>query len=173
MDESKNIFLPSKNMRAEPSHSDLSQEREWTYFWQLQTTLFAAILCVNFIAYVSKIIKIASAFYTLVRKEAQKYQARAAYLIDFSFQSLSIMKHWAHRFNNPKQKSSTMKRCSEGSERNRRGIRFPAAVFARIADSDGWDSDTARGINIEKGGCNSHLFLCVSFISACHLVIHD
>ena len=41
--------------------------------------------------------KMASEFYTLVRKEAQEYQERAAYLIDSGCQSASIMERWIRR----------------------------------------------------------------------------
>ena len=41
--------------------------------------------------------KMASEFYTLVRKEAQEYQERAMYLIDSGCQSPSIMERWIHR----------------------------------------------------------------------------
>ena len=48
--------------------------------------------------------KMASEFYTLVRKEAQEYQERAMYLIDSGCQSPSIMERWIHRINDLKQK---------------------------------------------------------------------
>lgn len=41
--------------------------------------------------------KMASEFYALVRKEAQEYQERAAYLIDSGCQSASIMERWIRR----------------------------------------------------------------------------
>lgn len=48
--------------------------------------------------------KMASEFYTLVRKEAQEYQERAMYLIDSGCQSPSIMERWIRRINDLKQK---------------------------------------------------------------------
>ena len=48
--------------------------------------------------------KMASEFYTLVRKEAQEYQERAMYLIDSGCQSPSIIERWIRRINDLKQK---------------------------------------------------------------------
>ena len=48
--------------------------------------------------------KMASEFYTLVRKEAQEYQERAMYLIDSGCQSPSIMERWILRIDDLKQK---------------------------------------------------------------------
>ena len=48
--------------------------------------------------------KMASEFYTLVRKEAQEYQERAAYLIDSGGQSASIMERWIRRIHELEQK---------------------------------------------------------------------
>lgn len=48
--------------------------------------------------------KMASEFYTLVRKEAQEYQERAAYLIDSGCQSASIMERWIRRIHELEQK---------------------------------------------------------------------
>lgn len=48
--------------------------------------------------------KMASEFYTLVRKEAQEYQERAMYLIDSGCQSPSIMERWIGRIDDLKQK---------------------------------------------------------------------
>lgn len=48
--------------------------------------------------------KMASEFYTLVRKEAQEYQERAAYLIDSGCQSASIMERWIRRIHALEQK---------------------------------------------------------------------
>lgn len=48
--------------------------------------------------------KMASEFYTLVRKEAQEYQERAAYLIDSGCQSASIMERWIRRIRELEQK---------------------------------------------------------------------
>ena len=48
--------------------------------------------------------KMASEFYTLVRKEAQEYQERAMYLIDSGCQSPSIMERWIRRIDDLKQK---------------------------------------------------------------------
>lgn len=43
-------------------------------------------------------------YYTLVRKEAQEYQERAAYLIDSGCQSASIMERWIRRIHELEQK---------------------------------------------------------------------
>ena len=48
--------------------------------------------------------KMTSEFYTLVRKEAQEYQERAAYLIDSGCQSASIMERWIRRIHELEQK---------------------------------------------------------------------
>ena len=48
--------------------------------------------------------KMASEFYTLVRKEAQEYQERAMYLIDSGCHSPSIMERWIGRIDDLKQK---------------------------------------------------------------------
>ena len=48
--------------------------------------------------------KMAAEFYTLVRKEAQEYQERAAYLIDSGCQSASIMERWIRRIRELEQK---------------------------------------------------------------------
>lgn len=48
--------------------------------------------------------KMASEFYALVRKEAQEYQERAAYLIDSGCQSASIMERWIRRIRELEQK---------------------------------------------------------------------
>ena len=48
--------------------------------------------------------KMVSEFYTLVRKEAQEYQERAAYLIDSGCQSASIMERWIRRIHELEQK---------------------------------------------------------------------
>ena len=48
--------------------------------------------------------KMASEFYTLVRKEAQEYQDRAAYLIESGCQSASIMERWINRIRELEQK---------------------------------------------------------------------
>lgn len=48
--------------------------------------------------------KMASEFYTLVRREAQEYQERAMYLIDSGCQSPSIMERWILRIDDLKQK---------------------------------------------------------------------
>ena len=48
--------------------------------------------------------KMASEFYTLVRKEAQEYQERAMYLIDSGCKSPSIMERWIGRIDDLKQK---------------------------------------------------------------------
>ena len=48
--------------------------------------------------------KMASEFYTLVRKEAQEYQERAAYLIESGCQSASIMERWINRIRELEQK---------------------------------------------------------------------
>lgn len=48
--------------------------------------------------------KMASEFYTLVRREAQEYQERAAYLIDSGCQSASIMERWIRRIRELEQK---------------------------------------------------------------------
>ena len=48
--------------------------------------------------------KMAVEFYALVRKEAQEYQERAAYLIDSGCQSASIMERWIRRIRELEQK---------------------------------------------------------------------
>ena len=48
--------------------------------------------------------KMAAEFYALVRKEAQEYQERAAYLIDSGCQSASVMERWINRIRELEQK---------------------------------------------------------------------
>ena len=48
--------------------------------------------------------KMASEFYALVRREAQEYQEKAAYLIDSGCQSAAIMDRWSLRIRELEQK---------------------------------------------------------------------